>query len=64
MEETYTVCGTLQVAGKSAGETVTRAELDDHRLTDENVSSLVGAGLLELNVRPVKTTVKTNKVEE
>ena len=58
MEETYTVCGGLQVAGKTNGETVTRSELDAARCTDENIASLVGAGLIELNVKPVRPVAK------
>jgi len=63
MEETYTVCGGLQVAGKTNGETVTRTELQAARCTDENIASLVSAGLIELDVKPAKSVTK-NKTGE
>jgi hypothetical protein len=63
MEETYTVCGGLQVAGKGPGETVTRKELEDLHVNDENLQSLIGAGLIELDKKPVKTTAKTKTGE-
>ena len=63
MEETYTVCGGLEVAGKTAGEKVTRAELQAARCTDENIASLVSAGLIELEAKPAKSTTK-NKTGE
>lgn len=63
MEDTYTVCGTLQVAGKSAGEILTQQELEDQRLTQENIASLVSSGVLELNEKPSKSTAK-NKTGE
>lgn len=63
MSETYTVCGGLQVAGKMPGETITRADLEDARCTDENVTSLINAGLLELDTKPAKSTAKTKTGE-
>jgi hypothetical protein len=66
MEETYTVCGGLQVAGKMNGETVTRSELEAARCTDGNISSLIVAGLIELtelSVKPAKSTAKAKTGE-
>jgi len=59
MEETYTVCGGLQVAGKMNGEKVTRSELEAARCSDENIASLVSAGLIELDVKPAKSGSKS-----
>lgn len=58
MDETYTVTGTLEVAGHMPGDTVTRAELDAYRLTDENVASLLSARMIELNPPPAKARPK------
>lgn len=63
MDETYTVCGGLQVAGKMNGETLTRAELEAARCSDENIASLVSAGLIELDVKPAKSVAKTKTGE-
>jgi hypothetical protein len=63
VSETYTVCGGLQVAGKTNGEKVTRAELEEARCSEENIASLVGAGLIELDTKPAKSTTSTAKIK-
>lgn len=64
MEETYTVCGDLQVAGKLRGDTLTQADLDEARLSEENVASLVSAGLIEKTKSQAKSTTAKNKTGE
>jgi hypothetical protein len=63
MEDTYTVSGGLEVAGKMPGETVTRTELEAARCSPENIESLTSAGLIELNVKQAKTPAKTKTGE-